>query len=96
MDFTTADAVRRNVEACVLAEVPLVEGTTGWNGQREEVEQLVNSKDGAMVFGANFSIGINLFYRVVAPAELYVKFPEYQAFIENSILQKRWPERNSP
>ncbi|HQX56519.1 MAG TPA: dihydrodipicolinate reductase C-terminal domain-containing protein [Pyrinomonadaceae bacterium] len=83
IDFTTADAVRRNVEACLLAKVPLVEGTTGWNVEREEVEQLVNSKDGAMVFGANFSIGINLFYRVVAhAAKLFAKFPEYEAFIE--------------
>lgn len=36
-----------------------------------------------MVFGANFSIGINLFYRVVAhAAKLFAKFPEYEAFIE--------------
>ena len=36
-----------------------------------------------MVFGANFSIGVNLFYRIVAhAAELLAKFPEYEAFIE--------------
>lgn len=83
IDFTTADAVRRNVEACVAAGVPLVEGTTGWNDQRPEIERIVRDGDGAFVFGANFSIGVNLFYRVVDHAAgLFAKFPEYETFIE--------------
>lgn len=83
IDFTVADAVRRNVEACVAAGVPLVEGTTGWNDQRDEIERLVRDGNGAMVFGANFSIGVNLFYKVADfAAELFAKFPEYEAFIE--------------
>ncbi len=83
IDFTIAAAVRRNVEACVLAGVPLVEGTTGWNAEREEIESTVRDGNGAMVFGANFSIGVNLFYRIADFAsELVSKFPEYEAFIE--------------
>lgn len=83
IDFTTADAVRRNVEACIAAGVPLVEGTTGWNDERAEIERLVREQMGAMVFGANFSIGVNLFYRIVEhAAELISKFPEYEVFIE--------------
>lgn len=83
IDFTVADAVRRNVEACVAAKVPLVEGTTGWNDQRTDIERIVSDGNGAVVFGANFSIGVNLFYRIVEhAAELIAKFPEYEAFIE--------------
>lgn len=83
IDFSTAAAVRRNVEACVLAGVPLVEGTTGWNAERDEIERIVRDGNGAMVFGANFSIGVNLFYRITEfTAELFAKFPEYDAFIE--------------
>ena len=83
IDFTTADAVQRNVEACVAAGVPLVEGTTGWNGQRSDIAQVVKDGNGAFVFGANFSIGVNLFYRIADfAAELFAKFPEYEAFIE--------------
>ena len=83
IDFTTAEAVRRNVEACVVAGVPIVEGTTGWNDRREEIERYVKDNNGAMVFGANFSIGVNLFYRIAEhAAELFAKFPEYEAFIE--------------
>lgn len=83
IDFTVADAVRRNVEACMLAGVPIVVGTTGWNGERDVIEKLVADRGGAMVYGANFSIGVNLFYRIVEFAsELFANFPEYEAFIE--------------
>jgi len=83
IDFSVARAVRRNVEACLLAGVPLVEGTTGWNSQGEEIEQLVKQNDGAMVYGANFSVGVNLFYKIAEYAsELFAKFPEYEVFIE--------------
>lgn len=83
IDFTTSAAVERNVEACMAARVPLVEGTTGWNEQRTAIERLVSDSGGACVFGANFSIGVNLFYRVADFAsELFARFPEYQVFIE--------------
>ncbi len=83
IDFTVSSAVLRNVDACILAEIPLVEGTTGWNEQRSEIEEIVKNANGAMVFGANFSIGVNLFYRIAErAAELIAKFPEYEAFIE--------------
>lgn len=83
IDFTAADAVRSNVEACVAANVPLVEGTTGWDDQRDEIEGIVRDGDGAMVYGANFSIGVNLFYRITDfAAGLFSKFPDYEVFIE--------------
>lgn len=83
IDFTTAEAVRRNVDGCLAAGVPLVEGTTGWNSQRDEIEKTVRDGGGAFVFGANFSIGVNLFYHIADfAAELAAKFPEYEAFIE--------------
>ena len=86
IDFTTADAVRRNVEACVLAKIPLVEGTTGWNAERAEIENFVKENDGAFVFGANFSIGVNLFYRIADFASgLFAKFEDYEAFIEEQL-----------
>jgi 4-hydroxy-tetrahydrodipicolinate reductase len=83
IDFTVADAVRRNVEACLAAGVPLVEGTTGWTERLTEIEALVKAADGAMVRGANFSIGVNLFYRVVEySAGLFGKIGGYEPFVE--------------
>lgn len=83
IDFSIAEAVQRNVEACFLADVPIVEGTTGWNADRETIERLVKENNGSLIFGANFSIGVNLFYRIADFAsELFSKFPEYEVFIE--------------
>jgi 4-hydroxy-tetrahydrodipicolinate reductase len=83
IDFSTAEAVLRNVEACMIADVALVEGTTGWNSEVETVRKLVEKHNGAFVFGANFSVGVNLFYRIVSnAAELFSKFSDYETFIE--------------
>ena len=83
IDFSVAEAVKRNVEACLLANIPLVEGTTGWNAQRDEIRNLIEAKRGAFVFGANFSVGVNLFYRIAEFAsELFAKFDDYEVFIE--------------
>lgn len=83
IDFSVAEAVRRNVEACLIANIPLVEGTTGWNAEKDFIKTLVEEKQGAFVFGANFSIGVNLFYRITDfAAELFAKFDDYEAFIE--------------
>jgi 4-hydroxy-tetrahydrodipicolinate reductase len=83
IDFSVAEAVRRNVEVCLSANVPLVEGTTGWNAEKENIKSLVEEKNGAFVFGANFSIGVNLFYKIADYAsELFTAFEDYEAFIE--------------
>ena len=83
IDFSTAEAVKKNVEACLIADVPLVEGSTGWNNEKEAIKNLVEEKNGAFVFGANFSIGVNLFYKITDyAAELFSKFADYEAFIE--------------
>jgi len=83
IDFSTAEAVKKNVEACLIAGVPLVEGTTGWNGEKENIKKLVEEKNGAFVFGANFSISVNLFYKITGYAsEIFARFEDYEAFIE--------------
>ena len=84
IDFTGAEAVPRHAEACALARVPLVEGTTGWHAQLEDVRRTVERESGALIYGANFSVGVNLFYRVVArAAELFHMF-DYAAFVEEA------------
>lgn len=83
IDFSIGPAVAKHMEACLRANVPIVEGTTGWKEQEVAVRQLVVEHDGAMVFGANFSIGVNVFYRIVErAAALFSGLDQYQAFIE--------------
>jgi 4-hydroxy-tetrahydrodipicolinate reductase len=83
IDFSTAEAVKRNSQACLLANIALVEGTTGWNAEKDAIKSLVEQANGAFVFGANFSVSVNLFYRITDFAsELFAKFDDYEAFIE--------------
>src|SRR6266508_4249287 len=92
IDFSRADAVLGNVAACMGAGVPLVEGTTGWSAEEERVRRLVEAGGGAVVHGANFSIGVNLFYRLVDRAgELFAGggLAAYDAFIEEAHHAKK-------
>ncbi len=83
IDFSVAKAVKKNVEACCLADISLVEGATGWNSELENIKKFVGENNGSFVFGANFSIGVNLFYRVVDYAsDLFANFDDYEVFIE--------------
>jgi 4-hydroxy-tetrahydrodipicolinate reductase len=85
IDFSVAPAVQTNVAACMRAGIPLVEGTTGWNDQTESIHAVVIEQNGALVYGANFSVGVNLFYRMVnRAAELITQVDGYEAFIEEA------------
>ncbi len=85
IDFSIGEAVLKNIEACARARVPLVEGTTGWKQHEAQAKQIVNEHSGAMVYGANFSIGVNLFYRIAKQASaLFAAVDGYSPFIEEA------------
>jgi len=85
IDFSVGSAVAKNAAACARAGVPLVEGTTGWSDQKEEVLRTIRESKGTLVYGANFSIGVNIFYRIVAQAAaLYKSVEGYEPFIEEA------------
>ena len=97
IDFSNAEAIKKNVEACLAANIPLVEGTTGWNSQKDEIKNLIESKNGAFVFGANFSIGVNLFYRIADFAsELFCQIRRLRSLYRRtaSLEKTRCAERN--
>jgi 4-hydroxy-tetrahydrodipicolinate reductase len=84
IDFTVAEAVPRHAEACALARVPLVEGTTGWQAQLEDVRRTIERANGALIYGANFSVGVQIFYRVVALAARLSRKLDYAPFVEEA------------
>ena len=85
IDFSIGDAAIKNIEAAVRAQVPLVEGTTGWKDKESQARQIVAEHNGALVYGANFSIGVNLFYRLTEhAAKLFAAVEGYDAFIEEA------------
>ncbi|MCA9736382.1 MAG: 4-hydroxy-tetrahydrodipicolinate reductase [Gemmatimonadetes bacterium] len=82
IDFSVAQAVLVNVEACLRAGVPLVIGTTGWADRLPEAEERTRTAGGALLHGANFSIGATLFARLVREAgRLFDRFPDYDPYV---------------
>ena len=85
IDFSIGDAVLKNIESCARANVALVEGTTGWKQHEPTAKQLIAEHSGAMVYSANFSIGVNLFYRIAQhAAALFAAVDGYAPFIEEA------------
>jgi len=85
IDFSIAGTVPRNAESSARAGVPLVVGTTGWQAQIDQVRSLVQQHNGALIYGANFSVGVQVFYRIAArTAELFRELDAYDPFIEEA------------
>jgi 4-hydroxy-tetrahydrodipicolinate reductase len=71
IDFTTPHAVIANIIRCAEEHVPIVVGTTGWYQHLEKVRELVKERKAAFLYGSNFSVGVNLFFKAMqalAPA----------------------------
>jgi len=82
IDFTMPDVVVDNIRRVAEKGVNLVVGTTGWNDRFAEVEQIVKQNGIGMVYAANFSIGVQLFYRLArAAAEIFAPYSMYEPYI---------------
>jgi len=82
VDFTTPEAVVENIRRVAALGVNLVVGTTGWHNRLEEVRRIIESAGVGMVWAANFSIGVNLFYRLArAAAEIFAPFAMYDPYL---------------
>jgi 4-hydroxy-tetrahydrodipicolinate reductase len=73
IDFTTPSAVLDNIRACVNAGKRMVVGTTGWYEHLPEVRALVEKSGTGFVYGANFSIGVNLLLEMARTASAATK-----------------------
>ena len=85
LDFTTPACVLDNIRRVAALGCPMVVGTTGWHDRVEEARTLIQQSASGLVYGANFSIGVQLFYRMArASAKIAATFPMYEPFITES------------
>ncbi|PZR22007.1 MAG: 4-hydroxy-tetrahydrodipicolinate reductase [Flavobacterium psychrophilum] len=64
IDFSIPDAAVGNISACLNSNVPVISGTTGWLEHYHNVAQLCEEKQGAFIYGSNFSLGVNIFFEL--------------------------------
>lgn len=82
IDFSHPSAVLDNIKALLPTKLPLVIGTTGWTQHEQMVCEWAASSGGTIIRSANFSVGVNLFYRIVEEtAKLFANFEEYDMAI---------------
>lgn len=85
IDFSVGAAVPGNIRLCMEARVSLVEGTTGWKVDRDVLARLAEESGSAIIYGANFSVGAQVFFKIAAAAaELFQNLKSYDAFIEEA------------
>jgi 4-hydroxy-tetrahydrodipicolinate reductase len=63
IEFTRPDAAVANLERLIGLGVPTVTGTTGWTESLPKLSELVGQHGGALLYAANFSVGVHLFFR---------------------------------
>ena len=82
IDFTTADAVLENVRRVAELGCNMLVGTTGWGSHLEEIRDIVQRAGTGFVYGSNFSIGAQLFYRAAeSVSRVFARFPMYEPYI---------------
>ena len=78
IEFTRPDSAFDNLLSLVKEKIPAVTGTTGWYDKLPELSRAVNDTGSALLWSSNFSLGVNLFYRIAAyAAKLTDPFAEY-------------------
>jgi 4-hydroxy-tetrahydrodipicolinate reductase len=81
VDFSIPAAVVENVDRISALGVNIVVGTTGWLEHADRVKAAVKKNGTGLVWSPNYSIGVNVFARVVAEtARLLANEPEYGAW----------------
>lgn len=69
IDFSTGEAVvSGNLHRLCDLGIDTVIGTTGWDGRRAELLAHARKAGIGLVYGANFSVGVNAFYRIATAA----------------------------
>ena len=81
IEFSTPAAAPDNLRRLASLGVRTVSGTTGWYDHLPQIRGSFESTGSALLYGPNFSIGVNLFFQIVAKAAaLLSAHPEYEAW----------------
>lgn len=78
IDFTSPGAFKNNYKLIADTFSGAVVGTTGWNEIKNEVINYFNEKNKTLIYGSNFSVGVNVFFQLVNKAsKIFSNFPDY-------------------
>ncbi|WP_340073909.1 4-hydroxy-tetrahydrodipicolinate reductase [Leptobacterium sp. I13] len=83
IDFSTPSAAYKNISHCLINNVPVISGTTGWLDDYDNVVKLCNKHNGAFIYASNFSMGVNVFFELNEHlAKMMKQLDQYDVQIE--------------
>lgn len=78
IEFTQPGLAIEHIRFCAAHQLPVVVGTTAWSQHLPEVEKMVGQENGSLLYASNFSIGVNIFFRLNEElARMMAAYPEY-------------------
>lgn len=85
IDFSSPDAVLDNAKIVAEMGKNLVIGTTGWYSKLSELEAIIKGNNTACIYASNFSIGMNIFFKVVNHAsQLLNNYDDFDLMINET------------
>ncbi len=82
IEFSTPATAVDNIRTAIAAKKDIVVGTTGWYDRLPEIREALGTAQSGILYSANFSIGVNVFFRIVAAAaDLMRNFDNYDPYI---------------
>lgn len=83
IDFSVPDAAVSNISTCLENNIPVISGTTGWLEDYPKMVKLCEDKNGAFIYGSNFSLGVNIFFELNAHlAKMMANLGQYKISME--------------
>jgi 4-hydroxy-tetrahydrodipicolinate reductase len=83
VEFSQPESAYENLKYLLFKQVPVVCGTTGWLEKQAEIENLALQNETAFFYASNFSLGVNLFFRLNEfLAKMMNAYPQYQVAME--------------
>ncbi len=84
IDFTTPEAVVQNMRACLATGAKMVVGTTGWYDELDRTRELVERKQAGLLYGTNFSIGVQVMLQAAKRVGTLLKDAGYEFSVEET------------
>jgi len=89
LDFTNPQSVLENIVACCRAGKNMIVGTTGWYGELGRIRALVEKSNTGLLYGSNFSVGVNIFFDIAETAAAALKRGYTGQIMERHHAQKK-------
>jgi len=83
IEFSQPESAFENIKLMLEKGIPVISGTTGWLERKPEIEKICLQQNGTFLTASNFSIGVNLFFKLNSVlAEMMKPYADYDVKME--------------